>query len=221
MSRVLYTGNRNASSWALRAWLALKEQGIEFDEVVVDIRRPQRWENLKRIGEFSPPAAVPVLDDDGFIIFDSMAIMEYANEIGSGSLLPSDAKQRAKARSFAAWQHSTFGRVCSCLFFESAFYPDKRALSQDEVTVLNKVYDIWQHTIASFSGAYLVGDFSLADIMLLPSVIRFNAHYPPDERWPLVQRWFEQLQSRPFVVEWMQQAYELEPIYLPGYHNDP
>ncbi|QSX76237.1 hypothetical protein HIV01_007025 [Lysobacter arenosi] len=58
MSLVLYTGTHNASSWALRAWLALREQGIAFEERIVDIRRPQRFENLTRIGQFSPPAAV-------------------------------------------------------------------------------------------------------------------------------------------------------------------
>ena len=49
MARLLYSGTRNASSWALRAWLALKEAGVAFDEEVVDIRRPQRFANLDRI----------------------------------------------------------------------------------------------------------------------------------------------------------------------------
>src|SRR5262245_42172992 len=42
MQRILYAGTKNASSWSLRAWLALKEAGVEFEERVVDIRRPQR-----------------------------------------------------------------------------------------------------------------------------------------------------------------------------------
>jgi glutathione S-transferase len=98
VTRILYSGTKNASSWAMRAWLALKEADVEFEERVVDIRRPQRFENLARVGEFSPPAAVPVLVDDGTVIFDSLAIMEYANELGGGRLLPADARQRARAR---------------------------------------------------------------------------------------------------------------------------
>ena len=35
MSRILYSGTRNASSWAFRAWLALREQGIDFEERIV------------------------------------------------------------------------------------------------------------------------------------------------------------------------------------------
>ena len=221
MARVLYSGNRNASSWAFRAWLALKEQGIPFTEKIIDIRRPQRWRNLKEIGKFSPPAAVPVLDDEGFIIFDSMAIMEYANELGDGSLLPEDIRARAKARSLAAWQHSTFGRVCPCLFFESAFYPDKKDLSDDEIKAIEGVYSTWENSIAEFNGDYLVGDYSLADIMFVPSVVRLTSHLTPGERWPLTQNWVETLLARPYIKEWLDDAYKLEPIYLPGYRNDP
>ena len=221
MNRVLYSGNRNASSWAFRAWLALKEQGIPFEEKIVDIRRPQRWQNLKEIGEFSPPAAVPVLNDDGFIIFDSLAIMEYANELGDGSLLPEDIKARAKARGFMAWQHSTFGRICSNLFFESAFYPDKKELSVDETQTIKQIYSVWENSIEEFGGTYLVGDYSLADIMFVPSVVRFNSHYPADDQWPKTKAWFEALLARPYVKEWLDEAYKLEPIYLPGYRNDP
>lgn len=221
MSRVLYSGNRNASSWAFRAWLSLKEQGIPFKEVIIDIRRPQRWDNLNKIGAFSPPSAVPVLDDNGFIIYDSMAIMEYANEIGNNSLLPVDTKARARARSLASWQHSTFGRICPCLFFEAAFYPEKKALSTDEIKTIENIYSIWEQSITEFEGSYLVGNYSLADIMFLPSVIRFTSHFMPDERWPNVQKWLDLLLNRPYVKEWLDEAYNLEPIYLPGYRNDP
>lgn len=221
MNRILYSGNRNASSWAFRAWLALKEQNIPFEEVIVDIRRPQRWRNLAEIGEFSPTAAVPVLNDDGFIIFDSNAIMEYANELGDNSLLPDDIKARAKARSLVAWQHSTFGRICPCLSFESAFYPEKKSLSADEISAIENVYSTWEHSISQFEGEYLVGTYSLADIMFVPSVVRFVYHHYPDERWPNVQHWVKLLLNRPFVKEWLNDAEQLTPIYLPGYQNDP
>lgn len=121
MSRILYFGTKNASNWAFRAWLALKETNIEFEERVVDIRMPQRIENLGRIAAFSPPGAVPVLVDDGSVIFDSLAIMEYANDLGICRLLPPDVKARARARALAAWQHSGLSNLCPRLSFESSF----------------------------------------------------------------------------------------------------
>lgn len=220
MERILYSGNRNASSWAFRAWLALKEQGIPFEEKIIDIRRPQRWDNLEHIGQFSPPAAVPVLVENGTVIFDSLAIMEYASELGETPLWPADIHARAKARSFAAWQHSTFARVCPCLSFESAFYANKKRLSADERAQIQSVYTLWEETINQFEGDYLVATYSLADIMLLPSVVRFSAHFMPDDRWPKTRSWFERLLNRPLVREWLDEAQQLEPIYLPGYHND-
>jgi glutathione S-transferase len=219
MSRILYSGNRNASSWAFRAWLALKEQKIPFEEKIVDIRRPQRWDNLKSVGEISPPAAVPVLDDDGFVIFDSLAIMEYASELGEHSLLPSDIQHRAKARSFVSWQHSTFSRVCPALSFESSFYPEKKQLSSDEVAAIEGVYDLWESTIIEFEGMYLIGAYSLADIMLLPSVLRLTSHFKPDDRWPNVVRWVAALSQRPYVKAWVDDANALEPIYVYGYRD--
>ncbi|WDE03316.1 glutathione S-transferase family protein [Thalassomonas viridans] len=219
MSRILYSGNRNASSWAFRAWLALREQGIDFEEVMIDIRRPQRWKNLAEIGTFSPPAAVPVLVDDETVIFDSSAIMEYANELGDGSLLPRDIKLRARARALVAWQHSTLGKLCPCLSFESAFYPDKKQLSADEIVNAEWIYGIWQQQLESIGGTYLVGDYSLADIALVPSVLRLTAHHEIPEHYPLVINWTGRLINRPHVQEWLTQAYALEPIYCQGYYS--
>ncbi|MEO8672378.1 MAG: glutathione S-transferase N-terminal domain-containing protein, partial [Tahibacter sp.] len=82
MQRVLYVGTKNASSWSLRAWLALREQGIDFEERLIDIRRPARYAELAKVAAFSPPGAVPVLVDGDVVIYDSLAIMEYASEIG-------------------------------------------------------------------------------------------------------------------------------------------
>ncbi|WDE01156.1 glutathione S-transferase family protein [Thalassomonas actiniarum] len=219
MSRILYSGNRNASSWAFRAWLALREQNIDFEEVVIDIRRPQRWKNLAEIGSFSPPAAVPVLVDDETVIFDSSAIMEYANELGDGSLLPQDIKLRARARALVAWQHSTLGKVCPCLSFESAFYKEKKQLSAGEISSAEWIYGIWQQHLESIGGAYLLGEYSLADIALVPSVLRLTAHHGVGESYPLVVKWVERLLNRPCVQEWLTQAYALEPIYCEGYFS--
>jgi len=219
MARTLYSGNRNASSWAFRAWLALREQGIGFEEIIIDIRRPQRWGNLAEIGAFSPPAAVPVLVDNECVIYDSSAIMEYANELGDGSLLPKDIKLRAQARSLVAWQHSTFSKVCACLSFESAFYKEKKQLTANEISSAEWVYSIWETHLTKNKGLYLVGQFSLADIALVPSVLRLKSHCAVSEKFPLTKEWIQRLLDRPHVKEWLTEAYALEPIYCEGYYS--
>jgi glutathione S-transferase len=219
MSRILYSGTKNASSWAFRAWLALKEAGIEFEEHVVDIRRPQRYANLNRIAEFSPPGAVPVLVDDDTVIFDSMSIMEYANDLAGGILLPADPKQRARSRSFLAWQHAGLSSLCLLLSFESAFYPDKRAMTFDEKHQSARAYDAWEQQLKCSSGPYLFGNLSLADLALVPSVMRLTSHTKDLSDWPAVQSWTHELLSRPTVREWLTVA-NAQPIvwysaYLP------
>jgi len=219
MARILYSGNRNASSWAFRAWLALKEQSIDFEEIIVDIRRPKRWSNLAEIGKFSPPAAVPVLVDNDTVIFDSNAIMEYANELGGGALLPNDIKLRAQARSLVGWQHSNFAKVCPCLSFESVFYKEKKLLTANEIAAIEWVYSIWENYLTESSGGYLIGSYSLADIILVPSVLRFKSHHPVADQFPRTQEWMQRLLKRPYVQEWLTDAYEQEPIYCAGYHS--
>jgi len=219
MSRILYSGTKNASSWSLRAWLALKEQRIEFEERVVDIRVPQRFENLRRIAEFSPPGAVPVLRDGDTVIYDSLAIMEYANDLGGGSLLPADIHLRAQTRSLLAWQHSGLSNLCPRLSFESSFYPDRRAMSADEVADTKRLFDVLEKSLQHSGGPFLAGALSLADLAFVPTLIRILSHGPTSTEWPMTRAWHQQLLSRDTVREWMQEAMSLPPVLLDGYRE--
>ena len=217
MTCVLYSGTRNASSWAMRAWLALREQGIEFEERIIDLRKPQRFRLLAEVGEFSPPAAVPVLVTDTATIFDSSAIMEYASELGEKSLLPADIQLRARARSFVAWQHSGLSGICPRLSFESSFYPDKRPLTAEEMVDCNRFFATTEAELASNGGPFLFGDLSLADLALVPTVIRLDSHKPNFADWPLTRSWFTAIQSLDSVREWMDDAWKLPHIWFDDY----
>ena len=73
----LVIGNRNYSSWSLRAWLALRKTGVEFETILIPLDTPEFTE---RIAEYSPTGRVPVLWHDGLCVWDSLAIAEYVNE---------------------------------------------------------------------------------------------------------------------------------------------
>lgn len=218
MARILYSGTRNASSWAFRAWLALKEGGIEFDEQVVDIRRPQRYGNLNSIGKFSPSASVPVLVDEGTVIFDSLAIMEYANDLAGGTLLPNEARKKAAARSFMAWQHAGLSGLCPRLSFESAFYAEKREMTFEEQHQSARIHDAWEHQLSESGGPYLFGDLSLADLAFVPAVLRLTTHTPDMERWRAVRAWTNRLLSRKSVKEWLAMAEGEAPVWYATYY---
>jgi glutathione S-transferase len=214
---IFYSGTRNASSWAMRAWLALRAAEFPFEEIIVDIRRPQRLANLKRIAEFSPSATVPALVTKGKVIFDSLAIMEFANEFCGGRLLPEDPLQRARARSFMAWQHAGLSAICSRISFESAFYPYKRRLTETEQAEVARFCSAIDPLLAECAGPYLFGSITLADFALAPAAIRLRRHKPDLGNWPRPAAWMDAIIENPFVNEWRAAAGQLPHIWFDDY----
>ena len=212
MSRILYLGTKNASSWALRAWLALRETGVEFEERVVDIRKPQRFANLAEIAKFSPPGAVPVLIEDGEVIFDSLAIMEYANDLCQGNLLPKDARRRAHARSLVAWVHSGMSQLCSNISFEDTFMNPDRALTNQEQAEIIRLFSVLEAELLRSGGPFLVGEIGLPDFSFVPVVRRLLWLNPDLGAFPLSASWASKLMNWPSVVQWMQEAERLPPV---------
>jgi glutathione S-transferase len=213
----LYSGTRNASSWAMRAWLALRQAGIDFEEQIVDIRRPQRFPNLARIGDFSPLAAVPVLTLGNAVVFDSLAIMEFANDASGGRLLPEDPVKRAQARSVLAWQHSGLSGICTRISFESAFYPYKRTLSEDEVAECDRLFPWLERLLEENGGPFLFGGLSLADLSLVPTMVRLTRHDLPLDRFPRCDTWTNSLLDLADVRAWLDEADRLPHIWFDNY----
>jgi glutathione S-transferase len=201
----------------MRAWLALRAAKFEFQEEVIDIRRPQRFPNLERIGRFAPPAAVPVLVVGDEVIFDSLAIMEFANDVSGGALLPADALARAAARSIVAWQHSGLSGICERISFESAFYPYQRALTPDEMGECHRLFRLLETTLQRSRGPHLFGAVSLADFALAPTVVRLTRHRVDLEDWPLTGKWAQTLLDHELVAEWLGAADELPHVWFDEY----
>jgi glutathione S-transferase len=214
---ILYSGTKNASSWAMRAWLALRAAEYDFEEIVVDIRRPQRFANLARIAEFSAPACVPVLDTGKTVIFDSNAIMEFANDVSGGRLLPNDMEARAHARSLVAWQHTGLSSICARVGFEMSFFPIKRALCEEEQNECQRLFACYEDCLERSGGPYLFGDVSLADFMHAPSVLRLSRHQADTSQFPKTESWMKTLLAHPLVKEWLDEADQLPHIWYDEY----
>ena len=78
MTLKLVIGNKNYSSWSMRAWLALRANNIAFDEVFIPLYTGD--EDKKRILAFTRSGKVPTLVDGDVTIWDSLAIIEYIAE---------------------------------------------------------------------------------------------------------------------------------------------
>src|SRR5262245_21754772 len=100
----IYIGNKNYSSWSLRAWLALKQTGAAFEEVIILLDRMDSTANLRR---HSPNGRVPFLRHGALAIWDSLAICEYlAEQFPSARLWPEDREPRAQARAISNEMHA-------------------------------------------------------------------------------------------------------------------
>ena len=105
---VLHIGNKNYSSWSLRAWLALKWGGIPFEEKLVALGGEGYGRGeIREVRAVSPTGRVPALHLADTVIYESLAICEWAAE-QTPSLWPADPMVRAEARSASCEMHAGF-----------------------------------------------------------------------------------------------------------------
>jgi glutathione S-transferase len=182
----LYIGNKNYSSWSMRPWVLLKQAGIPFEEVMVRFDSFDAGSEFKKtVGPVNPAGKVPVLVDDGFAVWDTLAIAEYlAEHVAEKSLWPRDAKTRARARSVCAEMHSGFtGLRSECPMNIDAFLPevgqlvwrDKPAVRSD----MARIIAMWSGLLAEHKGPMLFGEFSVADAYFSPVVMRLKTYALP------------------------------------------
>ena len=105
----LYLGNRNYSSWSMRAGLALRLSGAAFREEQFDLAAAGVRDEILHL---SPAGKVPFLRAGDVVIWDSLAIFEYlAETCPDVAMWPRDPAARAVARSVAAEMHAGFPRL--------------------------------------------------------------------------------------------------------------
>src|SRR5450755_1875984 len=103
----LYIGNKNYSSWSLRPWLLMRQAGIAFEERRLRLDWADGSAFKTTLLTMAPTGRVPLLIDDGFAVWDSLAIAEYlAEKFPAKAIWPSDGRQRARARCLCAEMHS-------------------------------------------------------------------------------------------------------------------
>jgi glutathione S-transferase len=177
----LVIGNRNYSSWSLRAWLFLKESGIPFEEIRIPLFTTA-WDT--EISQYSPAGRVPVLLDGDISVWDSMAIFQYILERHAGAVgWPEPDKARAVAQSISFEMHSGFLAVRDELpqNIRARRKRDLAELSEACVNQIERIDLIWSECRREYGeqGPWLFGALSLADIMFAPVALRFVTYQIP------------------------------------------
>lgn len=171
----LIIGNKNYSSWSLRAWLFMKHVGAEFDEVVVPLDSPDTHEELARYG---PSGRVPVLRHGDLTVWDSLAICEYVAELG-GKGWPQSREARAAARSVSAEMHSGFTTLRTLWPMNARARNRRTAMTQGLEADIERIDEIWNECRRRFGrgGPWLFGaEYTIADAVYAPVVLRFNTY---------------------------------------------
>jgi glutathione S-transferase len=209
----LYIGNKNYSSWSMRPWVLLRQVGIPFEEVMVRFDSFDGDSGFKAaIGQVNPAGRVPVLVDDGFSVWDTLAICEYAAEkFADKSLWPQDAKRRARARSVCAEMHSGFAALRThCPMNIEALLPEVGAIVwRDQPSVradVQRIVAMWTALLEEHKGPMLFGEFSVADAFFAPVCMRIKNYALPVPGH--VSDYIRRVCALPGVQAWIADALE-------------
>ena len=196
----LVVGSRNYSAWSLRAWLTLRHLGLPFAEQPIPLDTP---EFEAEIGKFSPTRRVPVLVHGDLVVWESIAICEYASELAGGRGWPVEAALRAVARALTAEMHAGFAALRhACPMNARATgrrVPMTPALAQD----LRRIDAIWSGCRRDHGdrGPWLFGGFCIADAMFAPVALRIRTYGLPLSS--LAARYYDTMLADPHLQEWI------------------
>ncbi len=207
----LYIGNKNYSSWSMRPWVLLRQAGIPFEEVVLRFDSFDAGSQFKQqIGAVTPTGKVPVLVDDRFAVWDTLAIAEYvAERHPDKQLWPAGVQARARARSVVAEMHSGFGSLRSaCPMNIEAHLPDVGALIwRDNAGVradVQRLAAMWTELLAAYGGPMLFGHFTIADAFFAPVCMRLTTYALPLP--PAIADYVQRVRALPGVKDWIDGA---------------
>lgn len=186
---VLYGDELWESPYVFTAFVALQEKGLPFEVSVIDLTRKEQLAPDYR--DRSLTARVPCIEHGGFVLSESLAIVEYLDDAFGGAgrprLLPDGIEARARARQILGWLRSDLlplrdERSTRTMFYERATAP----LSERARGAADKLFRVAEQVVPVGEG-HLFGAWSSADadlaFMLHRLILNGDAVPARIERW--------------------------------------
>lgn len=222
----LYIANKNYSSWSMRPWLVLKAFNLPFEEIIIPFPLERNTGTFKQdVLAINPNAKVPVLVDDGLMLWDSLAICEYlAEQHPHQALWPKNVKQRARARCISAEMHSGFSSLrnaCGMNIRANLADVGKRLWQKNEELRhdVARIEQIWSER-PNMNG-FLCGEFSIADAFYAPVVTRLMTYALPVSE--STRQYMQTMLQHSAVQAWIDAALQEDAWvkYLESYQQKP
>ena len=208
----LYIGNKAYSSWSLRGWLACRLAGIPFKEVII----PLAGGVTPGIREHSPSGKVPALRHGDLLVWESLAIGEYLNDLyRKAGLWPADLSARAHARAISSEIHAGFADLRRAMWMNTRKRFPGKGRTPEALADVARICAIWREAQQRYGagGPFLYGKtMTMADAMYAPVVCRFvtwEPELPADAKayvtavWdhPLLQEWRRGADAETWVLD--------------------
>ena len=189
----------SARSRGVRTLWMLGELGLQYDHK--DYLPRSAETKTPEYRALNPNGAVPTIDDDGFVLWESMAINLYLAK-KAGKLYPTDAKAEALTWQWCFWEVDRLDRQLTTYANNAFVLPEAQrnaTLAKSTWEEIATALDVLE--VGLGKGEWLVGSaFSVADLCVASAMVRVVATPPLDSavtKWPKVHAWVHKCWDRP------------------------
>ena len=147
----------------------------------------------------NPNGRVPTIDDDGFVLWESNAIIRYLSaRHGTGTLCPEDPRRRADADRWMTWQSATVGRNMRGLIHAMFNPPPEQRDPAAAAPMVDTATAHWAILDGQLDGrAFVLGpEFTMADIPMGAYALRWFEMDIPRPAMPRLEAWYGRLRDR-------------------------
>ena len=192
MAIKLYTA-ATPNGWKVS--IALEEMGLPYEVRVIDFATNEQKADWYL--QLNSNGRIPTLDVDGFVIFESGAILQYLAE-KTGKFLPKDAHGRSRVIQWLMFQMSGIGPMMGQANVFFRYFPEKiqPVIDRYQREVM-RLFAILDRQLAAHE--YIAGEYSIADIALWPWVSGYEWSGVSVEGLANLQRWLALVGARPAV----------------------
>jgi glutathione S-transferase len=186
---------------SFKVLLVAEHLGLACEPIVLDLFKGEHM--TPELAVLNPHRRLPVLDDDGYVLWESNAILEYfASKKSQAGLLPDDIKPRAQIVRWLYWESAHWDPACAIFLFERFV---KRLLgngeaSASEIERATKLFTRCADVLETELGAhrFITGDeLSLADLCIGSLMVAAELGQYPLGPYPAIRRWHAELTALP------------------------